>query len=99
MDHLRRLQPADPRDRGRPDADDRGGLRARSSGAAIAANTQGKLVRTLVHENHRRTLGNISSLAFAGPDLRTAHMGSILSPHLVTFRSPVAGVPPAHWDF
>lgn len=66
---------------------------------AIAANAQGKLVRTLVHENHHRTLGNVSSLAFAGPDLRTAHMGSILSPHLVTFRSPVAGVPPAHWRF
>ena len=66
---------------------------------AIAANAQGKLIRTLVHENHHRTLGNISSLAFTGPDLRTAHMGSILSPHLVTFRSPVAGVPPAHWRF
>jgi sugar lactone lactonase YvrE len=66
---------------------------------AIAANAQGKLVRTLVHENHHRTLNNISSLAFAGPDLRTAHMGSILNPHLVTFRSPVAGAPPAHWNF
>lgn len=66
---------------------------------AVAANAQGKLVRTLVHENHHRTLNNISSLAFAGPDLRTAHMGSILNPHLVTFRSPIAGAPPAHWNF
>lgn len=66
---------------------------------AVAANAQGKLVRTLVHENHHRTLNNISSLAFAGPDLRTAHMGSILNPHLITFRSPVAGAPPAHWKF
>ena len=99
VDHLRGLQPADPRHRRRQDADDRGGLRARPHGARDRRQCEGKLVRTLVHENHHRTLGNISSLAFAGPDLRTAHMGSILSPHLVTFRSPVAGVPPAHWKF
>lgn len=65
---------------------------------AIAAIETGTLTRPMVHENHHRTLGNISSLAFGGPDLRTAYMGSILGKSLVSFRSPIAGVRPAHWN-
>ena len=65
---------------------------------AIAAVESGTLTRPLVHENQHRTLGNISSLAFGGPDLRTAYVGSILGKSIVSFRSPVAGVKPAHWN-
>jgi sugar lactone lactonase YvrE len=65
---------------------------------AIAAVESGTLTRPLVHENQHRTLGNISSLAFGGSDLRTAYMGSILGKSIISFRSPVAGVKPAHWN-
>ena len=34
-----------------------------------------------------------TSLAFGGPDRRTVYVGSLGLPHLVTFQSPVAGLP------
>jgi|CXWL01.1.fsa_nt_gi sugar lactone lactonase YvrE len=46
-----------------------------------------------------RRLRNISSLAFGGPDLRTAYLGCLLGDAIATFRSPIAGAPPAHWNF
>ena len=45
-----------------------------------------------------RVLKNISSLAFGGPDLRTAYLGCLLGDALASFRSPVAGHPPFHWQ-
>jgi sugar lactone lactonase YvrE len=44
------------------------------------------------------SLRNISSLAFAGPDLRTVYLGSLFHEGLPTWRSPVAGHPPDHWN-
>ncbi|MCU0898143.1 MAG: SMP-30/gluconolactonase/LRE family protein [Burkholderiales bacterium] len=44
-----------------------------------------------------RVLRNISSLAFGGPDLRTAYLGCLLGDSLAWFRAPVAGHPPVHW--
>ncbi len=38
-----------------------------------------------------------SSIAFAGPDLRTAVIGSLALDRLATFRSPIAGAPMSHW--
>ena len=46
-----------------------------------------------------RRLRNISSLAFGGADLRTAYLGCLLGDSLATFRSPVAGTPPVHWNY
>jgi len=46
-----------------------------------------------------RRLRNTSSLAFGGPDLRTAYLGCLLGDAIATFRSPVAGAPPVHWNF
>ena len=46
-----------------------------------------------------RRLRNISSLAFGGPDLRTAYLGCLLGDAIAMFRSPVAGAPPVHWNF
>mgnify|MGYP001331156097 CR=1 FL=1 len=46
-----------------------------------------------------RRLKNISSLAFGGPDLRTAYLGCLLGDAIATFRSPVAGSPPVHWNY
>lgn len=45
-----------------------------------------------------RRLRNISSLAFGGPDLRTAYLGCLLGDAIASFRSPVPGAPPAHWN-
>lgn len=44
-------------------------------------------------------LKNISSLAFGGSDLRTVYLGSLLGDQLLTFRSPIRGQPPVHWDY
>jgi sugar lactone lactonase YvrE len=38
-----------------------------------------------------------ASITFAGPDLRTAYLGSLAMPHLVKFQSPVPGLPMRHW--
>jgi tetratricopeptide (TPR) repeat protein len=46
-----------------------------------------------------RRLANISSLAFGGPDLRTAYLGCLLGDSIATFRTPVAGHPPVHWTW
>ncbi len=46
-----------------------------------------------------RVLRNISSLAFGGPDLRTAYLGCLLGDSIAVFDSPVAGHPPAHWRY
>ena len=46
-----------------------------------------------------RRLRNITSLAFGGADLRTVSMGCLAGASLATFRSPVAGVQPVHWNW
>lgn len=44
-------------------------------------------------------LRNVSSIAFARPNLRTAVLGCLLGDSLQTVAMPVAGVPPHHWNF
>lgn len=39
----------------------------------------------------------MASLTFGGPDLRTVYLGSLGGNTLPSFRSPVAGLPMAHW--
>ena len=46
-----------------------------------------------------RVLRSIASIAFGGPDLRTAYMGCLLGDRVPYFRSPVAGLPMAHWEW
>jgi len=46
-----------------------------------------------------RRLANISSIAFGGPERRICFLGCLLGDHLLSFRSPVAGVEPAHWNW
>jgi sugar lactone lactonase YvrE len=46
-----------------------------------------------------RSLRNISSVAFAGGDRRTAVLGCLLGERLATLRLPVAGVAPTHWHY
>jgi sugar lactone lactonase YvrE len=46
-----------------------------------------------------KSLKNISSLAFTGAERRTAVLGCLLGDSLACFASPIAGLPPVHWDF
>ncbi len=46
-----------------------------------------------------RTLKSIASIAFGGPDLRTAYLGCLLGDRLPFFRSPVPGLPIPHWQW
>lgn len=39
----------------------------------------------------------MASLTFGGPDLKTVYLGSLMGHTLPSFRSPVAGLPMAHW--
>lgn len=42
-------------------------------------------------------LGNLSSLAFAGPGRKAAWLGCLLAERIMRLDLPVAGHPPAHW--
>lgn len=44
-----------------------------------------------------KTLQLPASITFAGRDLRTVYLGSLGMPHLVTFDSPIPGLPMRHW--
>lgn len=39
----------------------------------------------------------LASVTFGGPDLKTVYLGTLRSPHIPCFRSPVAGLPMVHW--
>jgi len=41
---------------------------------------------------------SISSIAFGGPDRRTGYLGNLLDDRIYTFRGPVAGAEPSHWN-
>jgi len=55
--------------------------------------------RPLLDIGGKRILGNASSLAFGGPDLRTLYVGTLLGSRIAMVKVPVAGAPPAHWRF
>jgi len=58
-----------------------------------------KLTRPLLSTASGRKLRNISSIAFGGADRRTAYLGCLGGNALATFRAPVAGLPPPHWEW
>ena len=58
-----------------------------------------KLTRPMIHEARSSILRNISSMAFGGPDRRTAYLGCLAGEKLASFRTPVAGVAPVHWEW
>ena len=65
----------------------------------VAAVQNGTLDRELLYQNPSRVLPNVTSIAFGGPDLHTAYVGSVSGNQIASFQSPVAGVPPTHWDW
>ena len=46
-----------------------------------------------------RQLGNIASIGFGGPDLRTVYLGSLYGPSIASFRSEIAGAEPVQWAY
>lgn len=40
----------------------------------------------------------MASLTFGGPDLQTVYLGSLLGTTIPSFRAPVAGLAPIHWN-
>lgn len=57
------------------------------------------VTRALLYEEHGSTLRNISSVAFGGPDLKTVYLGNLMGERIMSFRAPVAGMRPVHWDW
>ncbi len=57
------------------------------------------LERADIDAGRERPLGNLASVAFGGPDLRTVHLGSLFGTRIATFRSPLAGAEPPHWRY
>jgi len=58
--------------------------------------------RDAVTPNHMLACGGtiapwFASITFGGPDLRTVYIGSLRGNRIPGFRSPVAGLPMAHW--
>ena len=60
---------------------------------------KGSMGRPHLDKASGRILKNISSLAFGGPDRRTAYLGCLLDDRIACFDAPVAGHPPYHWSF
>jgi hypothetical protein len=52
-----------------------------------------------VYAGTAQTLGNVSSVAFGGPDLKTVYLGSLGAQRIATFRSTIAGAQPPHWFY
>lgn len=63
---------------------------------AFGANALG---RPHMDSNPSTKLRNLSSIAFGGPDLRTAYLGCLLGDHIAKVELPVAGIPPIHWRY
>ena len=64
-----------------------------------AAFVAGTLNRPLLSAARGQRLRNVTSLAFGGADLRTVYMGCLAGDSLATFRSPVPGLKPVHWNW
>jgi sugar lactone lactonase YvrE len=61
--------------------------------------TAGTIKREHFYMKSGTCVQNIASIAFGGPDLRTAYLGSLSGDTIATFRSPVAGLPLPHWAY
>jgi sugar lactone lactonase YvrE len=64
-----------------------------------AAYDSGTMDRPHLDGIRSEVLRNISSIAFAGADRRTAVLGCLLGDRLATLTMPAAGVAPIHWNY
>jgi len=65
--------------------------------AIAAAHSKGLLTRDMIVESRGSRVSNLSSLAFGGPDLMTLYFGGLGLSAVQVARTPVAGMPMAHW--
>ncbi|MBL8584873.1 MAG: SMP-30/gluconolactonase/LRE family protein [Rhizobiaceae bacterium] len=66
---------------------------------AEAAYRKDGLTVEILYADAGETLNHIASIAFGGPDMRTAYLGTLKMNRFPTFRSPVRGLQPAHWNW
>ncbi|WP_416413853.1 SMP-30/gluconolactonase/LRE family protein [Pantoea sp. App145] len=64
-----------------------------------AAFESNSMSRQHLDKSAGQLLKNISSVAFGGKDLKTVYVGCLLDDCVYTFRSPVAGLAPVHWEY
>jgi sugar lactone lactonase YvrE len=57
------------------------------------------IAREHFYQKSGKRVQNVASIAFGGPDLRTAYLGSLSGDTIATFRSPVSGEPLPHWSY
>lgn len=55
-----------------------------------------RINRSDIELGAKRTLRNVSSIAFGGQDLQTVYLGNLGGDSIATFRSPMPGARPAH---
>ena len=66
---------------------------------AEEAYQNGTYTRAHLIEGNDSILGNCASIGFGGTDLKTCFVGSLASNQIASFRSPIAGSVPPHWNF
>jgi hypothetical protein len=60
---------------------------------------ENRLSRADIDAGREGVLGNLASVTFGGPDLKTVYLGSLFGERIATFRSPIAGAEPPHWRY
>jgi sugar lactone lactonase YvrE len=61
--------------------------------------SEGAITREHFYMRSGTRVQNVASIAFGGPELRTAYLGSLAGDTLPAFQSPVAGLPLPHWTY
>jgi hypothetical protein len=64
--------------------------------ALTLAHTRGTIPMSAIAAVAGQDLRLLTSVGFGGPELKTVFMGSLAMPHLVSFPSPIPGLPLAH---
>lgn len=65
--------------------------------AVASAHATGQLTWDQIAQSRGSRVSNLSSIAFGGPDLKTLYLGGLGVGAVQVLRSPVAGMPMAHW--
>ena len=60
---------------------------------------ENRLSRADIDAGREGVLGNLASVAFGGPDLKTVYLGSLFGERIATLRSPIPGAEPPHWRY
>jgi len=63
----------------------------------VSTYAKGRLTWEHIAQSHGSRVSNLSSVAFGGPDLKTLYLGGLGVGAVQKLRSPVSGMPMAHW--